>query len=134
VCLPPGDIRRSAPPEQMAGGYVAVHIPSVSPVDTQNKHVVSDQTCRRPRNKHQFIGHQIVHLEEAVEQARTLLKIVEEGSFASSQESTAKELTSNTLDDSCLNLCISLLDYTLKESLSKSVAVSFLTLLEIDVA
>ena len=82
--------------------------------------------------RHRLTSSQVVCLDECMKHAERLLELTPVDTFVGDSATAAIEQATDLLDNSCLDLCISLLDHDLEGDLFESVVVGFLAVIEID--
>jgi hypothetical protein len=81
---------------------------------------------------HRLTPRQLCNLDEAVKYANRHAQLCRASPTTSEQTTVLLEQSTDVLDHHCLELCISLLDHTLKGDVHESVVVGFLAVLGID--
>ncbi|KAK3679563.1 hypothetical protein LTR37_021409, partial [Vermiconidia calcicola] len=83
--------------------------------------------------RHQLTNRQVVQLDDAVTRAEELLRLSVSDLDRGDEATALLQGATNSLDSSCLELCMSLLDHDLKGDLFESIIIGFLAVLGIDV-
>jgi hypothetical protein len=92
----------------------------------------TQQLDQSPRLRHRLTGTQLSNLDRAIRRAEEWGRYVEVDQPSSKRATAAIEQLTDAVDESCLDLCISLLDHDLRGDLFESVVVGFLAVLGID--